>query len=253
MTRDRKSLEKKNFMGDIIKVMMITSSGAEGINLRNTRFVHIVEPYWNKARLDQVIGRARRICSHQDLPEELRTVKVFIYISTLSKAQREDKNNRELMLHDLSKVDGKTAFTTDESLYEISEIKDRINTQIIRAIKETAIDCTLYNKESNSEDPLVCYGFGKVSSNQFGSHPTLEEDIQQPLAEQAMKEVKWTATKIKDKNGVEYAINPKTNEVYDLESYERHIETGSELQLIGNIIVRMEKGKKISTLHLFTS
>ena len=254
LTRGRKNIEKKNFMGDIIKLMMITSSGAEGINLRNTRFVHIVEPYWNKARLDQVIGRARRICSHQDLPEELRTVKVFIYISTLSKAQREDKNNRELMLHDLSKVDGKTAFTTDESLYEISEIKDRINTQILRAIKETAIDCTLYNKESNPDDPLVCYGFGKVSSNQFGSHPTLEEDIQQPVAEQAMKEVTWTAKRIKDKvSGIEYAMNPKTNEVYDLESYERHIETGSELQLIGNIRTRMVNGKKIANLDIFTS
>ena len=250
LTRDRKSIEKKNFMGDVIKVMMITSSGAEGINLRNTRFVHIVEPYWNKARLDQVIGRARRICSHQDLPEELRTVKVFIYISTLSKAQREDKNNRELMLHDLSKVDGKTAFTTDESLYEISEIKDRINTQILRAIKETAIDCTLYNKESNPDDPLVCYGFGKVSSNQFGSHPTLEEDIQQPVAEQAMKEVKWTAKRIKDKvSEIEYAMNPRTNEVYDLESYERYIDTGSELQLIGNIRTRMVNGKKVGTLE----
>ena len=35
---------KKNTVGDIIKILMITASGAEGINLKNTRFVHIVEP-----------------------------------------------------------------------------------------------------------------------------------------------------------------------------------------------------------------
>ena len=252
MMRDRKPIEKKNFLGDIIKIMMITSSGAEGINLRNTRFVHIVEPYWNKTRLDQVIGRARRICSHQDLPEELRTVKVFIYISTLSKAQREDtKNNKELLLHDLSKRDGRTAFTTDETLYEISEIKDSINTQILRAIKETAIDCSLYNKESNPDDPLVCYGFGKVSSNQFGSHPTLEEDIEQPAAEQGTKEVKWKAKKIQDtKTGIEYAMNPRTREVYDLDSYTRYIETGGELELVGHIVEREERGKKKVSLEL---
>ena len=69
-------------MGDIIKVLMITSSGSEGITLKNTRFVHIIEPYWHPVRTDQVIGRARRICSHQDLPEELKTVEVFIYLMT---------------------------------------------------------------------------------------------------------------------------------------------------------------------------
>jgi hypothetical protein len=57
----------------------------------------------------------------------------------------------------------------DETLYEISEIKDNINRQILRAIKETAIDCTLYNVNPNPEEPLVCYGFGKVISNQFSS------------------------------------------------------------------------------------
>jgi hypothetical protein len=172
-------------------------------------------------------------------------VKVFIYISTLSKEQREDtKNNKELLLHDLSKIDGKTAFTTDETLYEISEIKNRINTQILRAIKETSIDCSLYNKDPNPDDPLVCYGFGKVLSNQFGMHPRLEDDIQQPESEQGMKEVKWKARKIMDKDTKkEYAANPKTGEVYDLESYERFIESGTELQLVGYIRERNINGK----------
>ena len=46
-------------MGEIIKVFMITASGAEGINLKNTRFVR-TEPYWHPVRQDQVIGRARK-------------------------------------------------------------------------------------------------------------------------------------------------------------------------------------------------
>ena len=131
------------------------------------------------------------------------------------------------------------------SLYEISEIKNRINTQILRAIKETAIDCSLYNKDPNPDDPLVCYGFGKVSSNQFGSHPRLEDDIQQPAVEEGMKEVKWRAKRIKDKStGREYALNDKTGEVYDLDSYERHIESGAELQLVGRLIEKIINGKK---------
>ena len=64
---------QSNLMGDIIKILMITASGAEGISLMNCRFVHITEPYWHPVRTEQVIGRARRICSHKELPPELRT------------------------------------------------------------------------------------------------------------------------------------------------------------------------------------
>ena len=74
------SIKRKNInnnLGEIIKILMITSSGSEGITLKNTRYVHIMEPYWHPVRTDQVIGRARRICSHKDLPPELRTVEVF--------------------------------------------------------------------------------------------------------------------------------------------------------------------------------
>ena len=66
--------------GEIIKVLMITAAGSEGINLRNTRYVHIMEPYWHPARVEQVIGRARRLCSHQSLPVQLQTVEVFLYL-----------------------------------------------------------------------------------------------------------------------------------------------------------------------------
>lgn len=57
-----------NRKGEICRVFMITGAGAEGLSLRNVRTVHIMEPYWNKVRTDQVKGRAVRICSHSDLP-----------------------------------------------------------------------------------------------------------------------------------------------------------------------------------------
>ena len=37
---------------------MTTKQGAEGLNTKNVRQLHVVEPYWNPVRLDQVIGRA---------------------------------------------------------------------------------------------------------------------------------------------------------------------------------------------------
>ena len=48
---------------------MITSSGSEGITLRNTRYVHLVEPYWHPVRTDQVIVE----------PEEFVVIKHFSF------------------------------------------------------------------------------------------------------------------------------------------------------------------------------
>jgi hypothetical protein len=245
--RKKSSNDKKNFLGEIIKLMMITSSGAEGINLRNCRFVHIVEPYWNKVRLEQVIGRARRICSHQDLPEELRTVKVFVYMSVIPQKLLMDKKNekiREIREFDHSKKDTNIPFTTDETLFEIAEIKDGINSQILKAIKETSIDCSLYN--NNPDEPLTCYGFGLVRENQFSSYPRLETDLAEKISISDGPVKKWKGIEIDDpKTGIKYAMNPTTRDVYDLESYKQNVTTGSDMILIGRLVEKKVDGKKI--------
>ena len=118
---------ENNFYGEIIKIMMITASGAEGINLKNTRYVHIVEPYWHLVRIEQVVGRARRICSHEDLPEEDRNIQVFLYLSVMSVEQKTSDKYIDLRIRDVSKLDEVTPVTTDEALYESSMLKDKIN------------------------------------------------------------------------------------------------------------------------------
>ena len=235
------SENENNILGETIKVMMITASGAEGINLRNTRYVHIVEPYWHMVRIEQVVGRARRICSHEDLPEELRTVKVFLYVATLSEKQRTDDKHIELIIRDTSKVDKKTPLTTDETLYELASIKQRINNQILTSIKESAIDCNLYSKvKSKNDEQLVCYGFGKVESNRFSSYPVFEKD-KQDKGNLDVKLITWKGVKITE-SGKDYVLNRDTNEVYDYNSYKSAIsnQDATELILIGKLI--NEKG-----------
>ena len=233
-----REIAENNLYGEVIKALMITSSGAEGIDLKNTRFVHITEPYWHMVRVEQVVGRARRTCSHQDLPEELRTVKVFLYVSTFNEQQKKDERNIELRIRDVSKIDKKTPITTDESLYEIASIKQRINNQVLLAVKESAIDCNLHaNKKSTGKDDgeqLICYGFGKVESNQFSSYPSLEKD-QSEKEGLDVKRVAWKATKI-TLNNVDYALNESTKEVYDFESYQRAMRLGTELILFGTLV-----------------
>ncbi len=219
------AISGNNYMGEIIKIFMITASGAEGINLENTRYVHIVEPYWHPVRTEQVVGRARRICSHSNLPEELRDVHVFLYLSVLSKEQKTSKKNIELRTNDVSRTNKSRPVTTDEYLYELSNTKDEISRQILKAVKETAMDCNLHkSKHGNKNDEkLVCYSFGKVSSNEFSSVPNLELDATQQTA------LNINDVTIKGRTveiyGVKYIQRKEksgkyTNELYNAETHE---------------------------------
>jgi hypothetical protein len=234
---------KKNTMGNIIKVIMITASGAEGINLKNTRYVHIVEPYWNMVRIDQVVGRARRICSHEELPESLRTVQVFIYLSVFSDQQKTNREYLDLMNTDVSRFDQVTPVTTDETLFEISTQKNNINQQILRVIKETSVDCALYSSSTN----MVCYGadMGKMTdqSNEFLSYPTLDQDKQVKIRQVKKREVRvFNDVTIQ---GKKYHLDTNTKEIFAHDLYMKwKYDNTIEMHPLGKL-VKEGRGYKI--------
>jgi len=136
-----------NMHGEIIKVLMITASGAEGIDLKNTRFVHIMEPYWHHVRINQVIGRARRICSHMDLPKDLQDVTVYMYIATFGDDVLKTDQYLELKTMDHSE-------STDMRLHKIMEEKERLSERFLDILKRTSIDCSINHRKK-------CFSFPK--------------------------------------------------------------------------------------------
>jgi hypothetical protein len=228
ITDEFEGVSENNHMGEIIKIIMITSSGAEGINLKDTRFVHIVEPYWHMVRIDQVIGRARRICSHSKLPEDLRTVKVFLYMSTLDQEKLKASGNKTLMEKDVSKVNGKPV-TTDESLFENAGIKNKINQQLLTYVKQSAFDCSTYAGIGNNK--LKCHTYGSIRSNAFSSNPSIDDDLHMK-PELDTKEVK-TKIKLVTIEKVKYAYNEAKNEIYTMANYEAAQAINEDLVSIG--------------------
>ena len=228
-----------NFMGQIIKVLMITASGAEGISLRNVRYVHIMEPYWHPVRIEQVIGRARRICSHNDLKDEkLRTVHVMLYVMSFTPQQMIDDSSLELRLNDVSKRDAKKPLTTDQSLFEISTIKEEINRQLLMAVKEASIDCSIHRNVA-SKEKLKCFTFGVVNSNKFAYAPSIDTEESDASMAQNTKEVELKLVKISlTVGGVksDYAFDKKTNTVYDYNSYLAVKDMGGEPLMVGKIV-----------------
>ena len=234
LTSELSRISTNNFYGEIIKILMITASGAEGIDLKNTRYVHLIEPYWHPVRTEQVIGRARRICSHQDLPPELRTVNVFLYLMTFTEDQLSGDGAIELKLNDGSKFNADIPVTSDEALYEISVIKERISTQLLNSVKEASMDCVIYNKPG-TKDAVKCFSFGKSSPSSFSYKPSISNEEKDTVDKLNRPKVTWKGDEVTlPINGIKkkFARNPKTNEVYDLDSYNQAVEFGDEGDLI---------------------
>tara|TARA_B100001093_G_scaffold520407_1_gene615514 strand:- start:2371 stop:5766 length:3396 start_codon:yes stop_codon:yes gene_type:complete len=230
-----------NFNGEIIKVLMITSSGAEGISLKNVRFVHITEPYWHPVRIEQVIGRARRICSHSDLPIEKQDVKVFLYLMKLSDEQLKSDSSIELRLKDVSKREKGKIVTSDQLLYEISLIKEEINHEILKNVKESAIDCSIHTR-AGSKDNVKCFVIGNPSANNLTYLPDINLQDKDTAMELNKKKETLQLVELKIK-GVTYAYDQTTKMLYDYDSYLKQ-----ELLLVGKIEEQPDKTFKVKKI-----
>ena len=240
IARELKKIANNNNTGEIIKVLMITSSGSEGINLRNTRYVHIMEPYWHPVRSEQVIGRARRICSHEGLPKKLQTVEVFVYLMIFSPEQLKSDDAIELKRHDLSKSIPHVPLTSDQFLYEISEIKANLTSQLTNIIKESAFDCYIY---SNGK----CVNFSNPSDNKFSYVPDYSQQENDTTVQANKIAIEWVGNPITigDVEYVSRRISDKMLYIYDKNSYLQAMTNPEIIPLqIGTLEIN-EKGQKV--------
>jgi len=70
----------KNVNGARVRIIVTTPRISEGVNFRYVRQVHVLDPWWNMSRIEQVIGRALRTCSHQALPFEEQNCSVYLHV-----------------------------------------------------------------------------------------------------------------------------------------------------------------------------
>jgi hypothetical protein len=130
-----------------------------------------MEPFWNPVRTDQVKGRAVRICSHSELPVEDRTVEVFTYVSIVSQEMISKK------LVDESFMIKDEGSTSDQYILSISQRKKAVSDDLLRVMKQSAVDCVLNSSENNtSEEIIQCFTI-QGSTDDFLYNPVLEDDI----------------------------------------------------------------------------
>jgi len=208
-TQLKKYKYTENMYGKLASLLMITQSGAEGLNLRNVRFVYILEPFWNQVRIDQVIGRAIRKGSHLDLPENERNVQVVIYISSLTEKQKE--LNKTIKLRDCG-------LTTDEDIFSIATRKNKIISQFLTMLKANSIDCLFHAKENKPllhnykcHTPPINQDLTKLTYN-----PNIEASTKTFGIRERSKKVKGRAVLF---NKVKYVKLPDSDILYDYDAY----------------------------------
>ena len=169
--------QSKFIRGEIISCIAITGAGAEGISLRNVRQVHIMEPFWNMARLEQVKGRAIRVCSHANLPVKDRIVDIYTYVSTFSKRQIDTgKVSITIARKDRTK-DG--PITSDQTVLEVATRKQTISDKLLKVIQEVSVDCGMnYADNFLDQEPLECFKYRVANEKKdpFMFEPDLEAD-----------------------------------------------------------------------------
>jgi hypothetical protein len=131
--------DNDNTYGHNVKVILGSRVTAQGLNFRNVREVHILEPWFHFNALEQSIGRAIRRGSHNNLPPEERNTTIYIHTAT------PPENHK----HTIKRVE-----TSDEKAYRISYKKAEFMSEVQRLLKENAIDCenNLYGNVYLKED-----------------------------------------------------------------------------------------------------
>ena len=164
-----------NSEGQQIRVIVSSKIVSEGVDFRFVRQVHILDPWWNMSRIEQVAGRGLRNCSHQALPF--------------------DDQNCTVYYHVIRTGDGKECF--DEYTYRTKvEQKAMKVARVRKVIAESAMDCPIQVTMNNlpedwknlevpqrqSEDgKMVVYRLGAMLAPTFHDAPSVAACVVRPL------------------------------------------------------------------------
>jgi hypothetical protein len=117
--------DKSNIDGSDIRVVIASPKVSEGVDFRYVRQIHVLDPWYNMSRIEQVLGRGMRTCSHSLLPFELQNCTIYLHICRYPKTKRE---------------------TLDEYFYRVFiEEKAQKIAKVKRVVMESAMDCELQN------------------------------------------------------------------------------------------------------------
>lgn len=212
-------ISPNNMNGEIISLILISQAGAEGLDLKNIRYIQFIEPPWTKSYFEQVKFRGIRGNSHIMLPPEKRNVNVYLYLSVRPK-QLEVIFQKEKKIRGEKVVDSTTEYTPQ---HFHSDFED--TTDVVIWNNSSRIDITIKDFESTIQNASIeCFINGGEHCHMC--NPTSQElfvwNIKNDLFNKdpcvALKEIKKKLNKIII-NNTDYYWEPNTESVFKYSVY----------------------------------
>ncbi len=126
-----RSKKSQNRDGSDVRIIVSSKIVSEGVDFRYVRQIHILDPWWNMSRTEQVVGRGLRTCSHQLLPFEKQNCTVYYHVCRTG--------------------DDKECY--DEYTYRFRvEPKAMRIARVRKVLAESAMDCPLQNSINTLPD-----------------------------------------------------------------------------------------------------
>ena len=216
-----------NMNGSKVKVIIISKAGSEGLDFKAIRQIHILEPWFNMNRIEQIIGRGVRNLSHCALPFKKRNVQIYLHSTLIEGAEEE---------------------AADLYLYRLAEKKATQIGKVARLLKETAADCILNIGQTN----FTAERLSKLAANQ---NIRLELSSKNPVSGE-LREVDFRigdldGSEICDYMSCEYQCRPKLD--LDVSKEEENNQSYTEHNLKSNIYYIIGRIKELyREQHIYT-
>jgi hypothetical protein len=117
---------KENMAGGVVKVVIGSQVASEGIDLRFVREIYVFDSWFHLNKMEQVLGRGVRTCSHALLPAVHRNCTIHLLLN--SYGTREAPSPQE---------------TADMYMYRNAMVKALQVGRVTRVLKQYALDCNL--------------------------------------------------------------------------------------------------------------
>lgn len=205
---------KKNMYGSDIDLLLLSGAGAEGLDLKNVTHIHLMEPYWNYGRIEQIIARAIRYMSHADYPDTEGSVQPYIYLSDYPTNFKHKPSKKA------------PEKTTDVHLY-IKSIKSKLLIdKFYAAMIESSIDCSthLQNSPQDVKDKINCVMCVPTHTNLFHPNNVIDLKLKNPCTRPTTKKITVEEYTYND-NKYYISRTPEGISIYEYnESLASHIE-----------------------------
>ncbi len=133
--------DPSNKDGSKIKVLLGSDIISESVDIMNVRQLHVLTPHWNYEKINQLIGRVRRVGSHDSLPPAQRSVNVYLYMAYDDEVECSDTKE----------------YSTDYNKYIICEKKYKNALKYNQALQNASIE-SLVHAHSNANDSQTTNG-----------------------------------------------------------------------------------------------